>query len=67
MKLIFIEDDADEMVRIIEKVFTDPSMEYRLSKKETGKIIDRFREEIDRNTLKKMFASKERQQYASIG
>lgn len=60
----FIEDDADEMVRIIEKVFTQLAEDYLLSQKEAEKIIDSLKDELTGSTLKDMFASSNRKDFA---
>lgn len=60
----FIEDDADEMVKIIQKVFTDMASEYLLSNKEAEKSVDKLRDKLDGKTLKDMFASSDREQFA---
>lgn len=61
---VFIEDDADEMVKIIQEVFTDMASEYLLSSKEAEKSVDKLRDILDGKMLKKMFASKDRKQFA---
>ena len=60
----FIEEDADEMVRIIQKSFEELSVDYLLSQKEAEKCIDRLSEKLDGKKLKDMFASKDRKEYA---
>lgn len=60
----FIEDDADEMVRIIEKVFTQLAEDYLLSQDEAERIIDSLKEELTGSTLKDMFASSNRKEFA---
>jgi len=60
----FIEDDADEMVEIIQDVFTDMASEYLLNNKEAEKSVDKLRDKLDGKTLKDMFASSDRKQYA---
>lgn len=60
----FIEDDADEMVRIIQDVFTAMASEYLLSNKEAEKSVDKLREILDGKMLKNMFASNDRKQFA---
>ncbi len=60
----FIEDDADEMVRIIEKVFTKLAEDYLLSQKEAEHVIDNLTEELTGSTLKDMFASSDRNAFA---
>lgn len=60
----FVEDDADEMVKIIEDVFTDMASEYLLSQKEAEKSVDRLRDKLDGKTLKSMYASSDRSAFA---
>ncbi|MDO4775460.1 MAG: hypothetical protein Q4A10_06570 [Aerococcaceae bacterium] len=60
----FVEDDADEMVKIIEAVFTDMASEYLLSQKEAEKSVDRLRDKLDGKTLKNMYASSDRRAFA---
>lgn len=60
----FIEDDADEMVRIIQNVFKDLSSDYLLSQKEAEKSIDKLAEKLTGKMLKDMFASNDRKKYA---
>lgn len=60
----FIEDDADEMVEIIQNVFTDMASEYLLSNKEAEKSVDKLKDKLDGKTLKDMFASGDREQFA---
>ena len=60
----FIEDDADEMVRIIQKGFEELAVDYLLSQKEAEKSVDRLGEILDGKMLKDMFASKNRKEYA---
>lgn len=60
----FIEDDADEMVEIIQDVFTDMASEYLLRNKEAEKSVDKLRCKLDGKTLKAMFASSDRKQFA---
>ena len=60
----FIEDDADEMVLIIEKVFTKMAEDYLLSQKEAENIIDYLKEDLTGSTLKDMFASSNREEFA---
>ncbi|MBR6223828.1 MAG: hypothetical protein IKQ71_10385 [Lachnospiraceae bacterium] len=60
----FIEDDADEMVRIIQKVFEELAVDYLLTQKEAEKSVDRLGEKLDGKKLKDMFASTDRKKYA---
>ena len=60
----FVEDDAEEMIRIIQKVFGDLAGEYLVNKDEAEEIADSLKEEIDGSTLKDMFASSSRRKFA---
>lgn len=60
----FVEDDADEMVRIIQKVFADMCSEYLLSRKEAEKCADRLRDKLTGGVLKDMYASNNRKKFA---
>ena len=60
----FIEEDADEMVRIIQKAFEELAVDYLLSQKEAEKSVDRLGEKLDGKMLKDMFASSDRKEYA---
>lgn len=60
----FIEDDANEMVRIIEKVFGKMAIDYLLNQKEAEKSVDRLSEKLDGKLLKDMFASNDRKIFA---
>ena len=60
----FIEDDADKMAEIIQNVFTDMASEYLLNSKEAEKSVDKLRDKLRGKTLKDMFASSDREQFA---
>lgn len=60
----FIEDDADEMIRIIQKEFEQLAQDYLLNQKEAEKSVDRLGETLDGKKLKDMFASKDRRTFA---
>lgn len=60
----FIEDDADEMVRIIESVFGDLASDYLLSQEEAENSVDILKDKLDGNLLKDMFASDDRRYFA---
>ena len=60
----FMEDDAEEMVRIIEKVFAELANEYLLNQKEAEKSVDKLKTILDGNKLKEMFASSDRKKFA---
>ena len=49
----FIEDDADEMVRIIEKQFGELAVDYLLNQKEAVKVADNLQGKLDGKILKK--------------
>ena len=61
---MFIEDDADEMVKIIQDVFTDMASEYLLNNKEAEKVVDKLKEKLDGKMLKDMFACSDRKAFA---
>lgn len=60
----FIEDDAEEMVKILEKCFEQLAVDYLLSQVEAEKIIDNLKECLNGKMLKEMFASADREGYA---
>jgi hypothetical protein len=60
----FIEDDADEMVRIIEEVFIELAEDYLLNQQEAENIIDNLKTDLTGTTLKDMFASSNRRDFA---
>lgn len=60
----FIEDDADEMVRIIQNIFTELSGEYLINKKEAEDITTALQHILNGKLLKTMFASKDRNLFA---
>ena len=60
----FIEDDAEEMVRIIEKVFQDLATDYLLNQTEAEAVVDALKDELTGGTLKDMFASSDRKAFA---
>jgi hypothetical protein len=60
----FIEDDADEMVRIIEEVFIELAEDYLLNQEEAENIIDNLKTDLAGSTLKDMFASANRRDFA---
>lgn len=60
----FIEDDAEKMVRIIEKVFQEMATDYLLNQKEAESIVDALKDELTGGTLKDMFVSSDRKAFA---
>ena len=62
---IFIEDDANEMLRIIEEVFQVLATDYLVGEEEATKIVDRLKEKIDASLLRTMYASNDRKKFAN--
>ena len=60
----FVEDDADEMVRMIQQEFGNLAQDYLLNQKEGEKVADRLKEKLDGKKLQDMFASSDRRGYA---
>lgn len=60
----FIEDDADKMVAIIQEVFTDLAGEYLVNQEEAEQIADSLKGSLTGGTLKDMFASADRSEFA---
>lgn len=60
----FIEDDADEMVGIIEKEFQTLANDYLLNAKEVEAIVEAIKEELNSRILKDMFACPDRIRFA---
>lgn len=61
----FIEDDAEEMVSIIEKVFQNLAADYLLNQNEAEAVVDSLKNELTGSTLKDMFASSDRKGFAN--
>lgn len=59
-----IEDDAKEMLDIINKEFSQLAVDYLINKAEGEKICDSLKEKITADTLKNMYASSDRNAYA---
>lgn len=60
----FIEDDAEEMIRIIEDVFCRMTEEYLLNQKEAEECIDVLSKNLSGKILKNMYASNDRENFA---
>ncbi|MDR0682313.1 MAG: hypothetical protein LBG15_10780 [Dysgonamonadaceae bacterium] len=60
----FIEDDADEMVKIIEREFQQTAEDFLLNQSEAEHIVDKLKEKLTGKTLKDMFESKNRKKFA---
>lgn len=61
---MFIDDDAEEMLLIIEDVFGRMVLDYMTSEEETTEIMEELTEILDVDFLKDMYASDEREQFA---
>ena len=59
-----VEDDANEMVDIIQKQFESVANDYMLNQKEAEKCVDRLSEKLTGKVLKDMFASDDRASFA---
>ncbi len=60
----FIEDDANEMINIIQDVFVEVANEYLLNNKETEKATDKLKDKLDGNTLKEMYSRGSKKDFA---
>ena len=60
----FIEDDAEEMIHIIEEVFQNLAVDYLLNKKEVENIVDSLQNDLSTGTLQDMFASSNHEKFA---
>lgn len=60
----FIEDDAKEMVKIIEERFVVLVSDYLLTQREVEHVIDHLSESLEGKQLLNMFASEDRNQFA---
>lgn len=61
---MFIEDDANQMIEIVEKSFMQLAEDYLLNKSEAERIIDALKADLTGSSLKDMFASSDRQMFA---
>ncbi|MBS9910090.1 hypothetical protein [Vibrio alginolyticus] len=60
----FIEDDAKEMLAIVEKVFGELAFDYLLNEDEAESIIDEFKSEDVPDFLRDMYAESDRRAFA---
>lgn len=60
----FLEDDADKMAVVLQDAFTDLAEEYLLNAEEAEKCVDTLSEQLDGHTLRDMYASLDRKQFA---
>lgn len=61
---LFIEDDANQMTKIIEEQFRQLAEDYLLNQKEAESIVDALKADLTGSTLKDMFASSDRTAFA---
>ena len=61
---VFVEDDADKMVKIIEEQFVKLAEDYLLVKKEVDNVAEGLQKTLTGKKLKDMFASDDREEYA---
>lgn len=61
----FIEEDADEMVEIIEKVFIQMADDYLLNQREAEEIAKGLQKILSGNKLREMYACSDRKGYAN--
>ncbi|MBR6382991.1 MAG: hypothetical protein IKS56_03305 [Lachnospiraceae bacterium] len=61
---LFLKEDADKMIKIIEEQFRDVAEEYLLNSIEQEKVIDKLTLKLDVKALRKMVASKDKEEYA---
>src|SRR5690606_1534651 len=61
---LFIEDDADKMISIIEVKFKQLAEDYLLGRDEAEHIVDALKENLTGAALKDMFASEDRYAFA---
>lgn len=60
----FIEDDAEEMVNIIEKRFKIFATDYLVNSSEADNVVDKLHDKLTGDTLKDMFSSSNRNSFA---
>ena len=60
----FIEDDAKEMLAIMETVFGELCVDYLLNEDEARAVLEEFRNMFEHDTLRDMYASDNRKDYA---
>ena len=60
----FIEDDAEEMVRVLEKVFQELAGDYLLNQSEAEAVVDELKYDLTGGMLRDMFACSNRKAFA---
>ncbi len=61
---IFVRDDAEKMMEIIENNFLQLAQEYILREDEANRVSDALQEQLEGENLKNMFASEDQNEYA---
>lgn len=61
----FIEDDSEEMIKIIQNCFAELIDEYLLNEYEAGKVKDKLQMRLDSKMLKNMFADHYKENFAN--
>lgn len=61
----FIEDDAEQMIEIIESEFKQLAINYILNEKEVKEIVNLLKDALNGSTLKDMYASSNRSYFSS--
>lgn len=62
---LLIEDDVEAMVKIIETIFVEMVQNYLLNEKEIETVLEELQKKLTGNVLQDMYASKEREEFAS--
>lgn len=62
---IFIKDDAEKMLSIIENVFCQLCESYLLTEKEADHIVDVLQDELTPDNIKQMYASENKEDFAT--
>lgn len=60
----FIEDDADEMIKIVQDAFVELTSDYLLTQSEAEQAADILQKKLEGSTLKDMFTSEDRKTFA---
>lgn len=63
---IFIKDDAEKMMEIIQNVFYEESINYMASESEADKVAEQLAMELKGSTLKDMFESENKEDFAKL-
>lgn len=60
----FIEDDANEMVKVLEDVFSQIAKDFLLIEKEAETIVDKLKDRLTGSVLKDMYSRSNKQKFA---